>query len=66
MSRTLIDIDDDALSLAAEELGTKTKVATVNAALREVANRRAVAKMLQQLRASETDLSAEAMKGAWH
>lgn len=66
MSRTLIDIDDEALALAAEELGTKTKVATVNAALREVANRRAVAKMLQQLRASETDLSAEAMKGAWH
>ncbi|MEU5759414.1 MULTISPECIES: type II toxin-antitoxin system VapB family antitoxin [Nocardia] len=66
MSRTLIDIDDEALSLAAEELGTKTKVATVNAALREVANRRAVWKMLQQLRGSETDLSAEAMKGAWH
>ncbi|MGQ4598123.1 type II toxin-antitoxin system VapB family antitoxin [Nocardia sp. R6R-6] len=66
MSRTLIDIDDEALSLAAEELGTKTKVATVNAALREVANRRAVSKMLQQLRASGTDLSAEAMKGAWH
>lgn len=66
MSRTLIDIDDEALSLAAEELGTKTKVATVNAALREVANRRAVAKMLQQFRDSETDLSAEGMKGAWH
>ncbi|APA94851.1 type II toxin-antitoxin system VapB family antitoxin [Nocardia seriolae] len=66
MSRTLIDIDDDALSLAAEELGTKTKVATVNAALREVANRRAVAKVLQQLRDSDTDLSPEAMGGAWH
>lgn len=49
--------------LAAEELGTKTKVATVNAALREVANRRAVSKMIQQLRDSETDLSPEAMKG---
>ncbi|MGW6427637.1 type II toxin-antitoxin system VapB family antitoxin [Nocardia sp. NPDC055053] len=65
MSRTLIDIDDDALNLAAEELGTKTKVATVNAALREVANRRAVAKMLQQFRDSDTDLSPEGMKGAW-
>ncbi|WWW20571.1 type II toxin-antitoxin system VapB family antitoxin [Nocardia vulneris] len=66
MSRTLIDIDDDALALAAEELGTKTKVATVNAALREIANRRAVSKMIQQLRDSETDLSPEAMRGAWH
>ncbi|MEU1425810.1 type II toxin-antitoxin system VapB family antitoxin [Nocardia sp. NPDC005746] len=65
MSRTLIDIDDEALELAAEELGTKTKVATVNAALREVANRRAVAKVLQQLRDSETDLSPEGMRGAW-
>ncbi|MEV0435679.1 type II toxin-antitoxin system VapB family antitoxin [Nocardia sp. NPDC050413] len=65
MSRTLIDIDDHALSLAAEELGTKTKVATVNAALREVANRRAVAKMLQHLRDTDTDLSAEGMQGAW-
>ncbi|WP_278266162.1 type II toxin-antitoxin system VapB family antitoxin [Nocardia sp. AG03] len=65
MSRTLIDIDDDALALAAAELGTKTKVATVNAALREVANRRAVANMLQQFRDTGTDLSPEGMKGAW-
>ncbi|MFC6011342.1 type II toxin-antitoxin system VapB family antitoxin [Nocardia lasii] len=65
MSRTLIDIDDDALNLAAEELGTKTKVATVNAALREVANRRVVTKMLQQFRDTETDLSADGMRGAW-
>ncbi|MTE12030.1 type II toxin-antitoxin system VapB family antitoxin [Nocardia aurantiaca] len=65
MSRTLIDIDDDALALAAEELGTKTKVATVNAALREIANRRAVTKVLQQLRDSGTDLSPDAMGGAW-
>ncbi|MFF7938629.1 hypothetical protein ACFZC5_02890 [Nocardia gamkensis] len=52
MSRTPTGIDDDALSLAAT--------------LREVANRRAVSKVLQQLRASRTDLSAETMKGAWH
>ncbi|WP_405178586.1 DUF2191 domain-containing protein [Nocardia sp. NBC_01377] len=66
MSRTLIDVDDEALALAAEELGTATKVATINAALREVANRRAVTKMLEQLRESDTDLSSEGMKGAWH
>jgi hypothetical protein len=39
MAKTLIDIDDDALRLAAEALGTKTKKDTVNAALAEVAAR---------------------------
>jgi hypothetical protein len=52
MSHTPTGIDDDAFALAA--------------ALREVANRRAVSKVLQQLRTSRTDLSAEARKGAWH
>lgn len=40
MARTVIDIDDDALAAAAQELGTRTKVETVNAALREIASRR--------------------------
>ncbi|MFG3616668.1 hypothetical protein [Nocardia sp. NPDC047654] len=39
-------------------------MATVNAALREVANQRAVSKTLQQLRASETEFSAEAARDA--
>lgn len=38
--KTVIDLDDDALRLAATELGTKTKKDTVNAALEFVANRR--------------------------
>ncbi|GGW47226.1 type II toxin-antitoxin system VapB family antitoxin [Streptomyces galilaeus] len=37
MSRTVIDLDDEALEAAAAELGTTTKRDTVNAALREVA-----------------------------
>jgi Arc/MetJ family transcription regulator len=37
MSRTLIDVDDDALARAASVLGTTTKVETVNRALRLVA-----------------------------
>lgn len=41
MSRTVIDIDDDALEVAMAELGTTTKVDTVNKALREVARYRA-------------------------
>lgn len=40
MSRTTIDIDDEQLAAAARELGTSTKVETVNAALAYVAQRR--------------------------
>lgn len=40
MSRTTIDIDDDQLAAAARELGTTSKVETVNAALAYVAQRR--------------------------
>jgi Arc/MetJ family transcription regulator len=39
MTKTPIDIDEGALTLAAEVLGTKTKKGTVNAALREVGQR---------------------------
>ncbi|MEU4838790.1 type II toxin-antitoxin system VapB family antitoxin [Nocardia testacea] len=38
-SKTPIEIDDEALAIAAEVLGTKTKKDTVNAALREVGQR---------------------------
>ncbi|WP_219823488.1 type II toxin-antitoxin system VapB family antitoxin [Nocardia nova] len=38
--KTMIDLDDEALTLAAKELGTTTKKDTVNAALRFVAERR--------------------------
>jgi Arc/MetJ family transcription regulator len=40
MSRTTIDIDDKRLAAAARELGTRSKVDTVNEALRFVAERR--------------------------
>lgn len=38
--KTMIDLNGDALALAAKELGTTTKKDTVNAALEFVANRR--------------------------
>lgn len=38
--RTMIDLNDEALALAARELGTVTKKDTVNAALEFVAARR--------------------------
>jgi Arc/MetJ family transcription regulator len=40
MSRTLIDLDDDALALAMAHYGTTVKRDAVNRALREVADRR--------------------------
>lgn len=40
MTRTVIDVDDALLAEAAELFGTKTKVATVNAALQDAVNRR--------------------------
>jgi Arc/MetJ family transcription regulator len=43
MSRTTVDIDRQALDAARTELGTRGLSATVNAALRDVGRRRALA-----------------------
>jgi Arc/MetJ family transcription regulator len=43
MARTTIDIDEHTLALAAKELGTTSKIDTVNAALAFVASRRRLA-----------------------
>lgn len=50
MSRTVIDLDDEALDAAAIELGTSTKRDTVNAALREITERNRRARALEELR----------------
>lgn len=66
MTRTLVDIDDEALAAAAAELGTSTKVETVNRALAEVAARPRRLAFLEQLRTAEDDLGdAQVMQGAW-
>lgn len=43
MPRTTVDVDSDALAIARAQLGTQSVSATVNAALREVGRRRALA-----------------------
>lgn len=43
MARTTVDVDEQALEMARVELGTRGLSATVNAALRDVARRRALA-----------------------
>ena len=49
MSRTVIDLDDEALEEAARELGTTTKRDTVNTALREIVDRNRRLRALQEL-----------------
>lgn len=66
MTRTRVHIDDEALAAAAAELGTSTKVATVNRALAEIAARPRRLAALERLRLAEDDLGeAEIMGGAW-
>lgn len=66
MARTLVDINEDALAAAAAELGTTTKVDTVNRALAEIAARPRRLAALERLRTSADDLGdAEVMRGAW-
>ncbi|MGW5034720.1 type II toxin-antitoxin system VapB family antitoxin [Streptomyces nigra] len=55
MSRTVIDLDDDALEAAAKELGTSTKTDTINTALRAIVARNRRLRALNELQ----DLAAE-------
>ncbi|TMM34196.1 MAG: hypothetical protein E6F99_22490 [Actinobacteria bacterium] len=61
--RTVIDLDDDALADAAAELGTTTKVATVNEALRLAAARRRTAAYLDLL--AQLDMDDNDRTRAW-
>ncbi|MFE6924216.1 type II toxin-antitoxin system VapB family antitoxin [Nocardia sp. NPDC057663] len=59
----MIDLDDEALQEAAHYLGTTTKRETVNAALREIVDRRrraaAIARMREMVAAGEIDFDRE-------
>lgn len=67
MAKTVIDLDDEALARAAEALGTTTKKATVNAALRETvalaARRRDLERLLSGVLSDLDD--PEIMRQAW-
>ena len=66
MARTVVDIDDEALAAAAAELGTTTKVETVNRALAEIAARPRRLAALARLRTTDDDLGdREMMQQAW-
>lgn len=55
MSRTVIDLDDEALEAAAKELGTVTKRDTINTALREVTARYRRLRALEEARELAAD-----------
>ncbi|MEV1054972.1 type II toxin-antitoxin system VapB family antitoxin [Streptomyces sp. NPDC049887] len=59
MSRTVIDLDDEALEAAARELGTTTKRDTINTALREVTARYRRLRALDDARQLVTDGALE-------
>jgi Arc/MetJ family transcription regulator len=66
VARTLVDINEEALAAAAAELGTTTKVDTVNRALAEIAARPRRLAALERLRTTADDLGdTEIMRGAW-
>lgn len=66
MTRTLVDIDDGNLAAAAQELGTTTKVDTVNRALFEIASRPRRLAFIERMLTVDDDLAdPEVMKGAW-
>ena len=65
MARTTIDINEDVLDRAARELGTTSKVDTVNAALAFVADRRRVLTALEDpLVWGSPDLADPAVRAA--
>ncbi|MFD5265828.1 type II toxin-antitoxin system VapB family antitoxin [Streptomyces sp. NPDC058335] len=61
MSRTVIDVGDEALEAAAKELGTTTTRDTINTALREAAARNHRLRALHELQdlAADGGLDAE-------
>ena len=66
MTRTIIDIDDSALEAAMRELGTRTKVETVNRALADVGERPQRLAFLDHLAAAKDDLGdSSVMEDAW-
>lgn len=68
MPRTVLDLDDELLDRASKIFGTKTKVATVTAALNEAVNRAERASFIDWLAdGGLPDLSdPETMEQAWH
>ncbi len=57
MTRITVDVNEEWLDAAREELGTDTKVATINEALRSFAVRRQAAEIISAFDSVEMDFS---------
>jgi Arc/MetJ family transcription regulator len=57
MTRITVDVNDEWLEFARDELGTDTKVATINAALRSFAIRRQAKKIVMAFEDAEMDFT---------
>jgi Arc/MetJ family transcription regulator len=60
MTRISVDVNDEWLEAAREILGTETKVATINEALRAFALRKQAAEFIAALKSVEMDFSGSA------
>ncbi|TDO49987.1 hypothetical protein EV643_105217 [Kribbella sp. VKM Ac-2527] len=60
MTRISVDVNDEWLDAAREVLGTDSKVATINAALREFAVRKQAKELIAALDAVEMDFTGSA------
>ncbi len=65
MTRTTVDVDERALEMAREQLGTTGLSETVNAALRDVARRRALAELDVLRDIDGTPAEVEANRQGW-
>ncbi len=63
MTRIMVDVNDEWLEGARRYLGTDTKVATINAALRAFAQRKLAAEVSEELDGLDIDYSGSA--DAW-
>ena len=63
MTRISVDVNDEWLEAARAELGTESKVETINAALRELADRRRAKALIETL--DEIDLDFTDSADAW-
>lgn len=63
--RTVIDINEDLFDAAAEELGTKGRKATVNAALEHFARRHRQRDAVAAILAMDLDDSEATRRAAW-
>jgi Arc/MetJ family transcription regulator len=63
MTRITVEIDDQLLEAARDVLGTDTKVATINEALREVARRKLVAESIAAMNMADMDFELGSERG---